>query len=45
MTLSYFATDNAGNQESPAKTLTVKIDKSAPTLDTDNSYRSALLMA
>ncbi len=37
MTLSYFATDNAGNQESPAKTLTVKIDKSAPTLDTDNS--------
>jgi hypothetical protein len=36
-TISYFATDNAGNQESPAKTFTVKIDKSAPTLDTDNS--------
>jgi hypothetical protein len=29
-TISYFATDNAGNQESPAKTLTVKLDKSAP---------------
>jgi Tol biopolymer transport system component len=28
--ISYFATDNAGNQESPAKTLTVKLDKSAP---------------
>jgi hypothetical protein len=36
-TISYFATDNAGNQESPAKTFTVKIDKSAPTLDTDSS--------
>ena len=29
-TISYFATDNAGNQESPAKTLTVNIDKSSP---------------
>jgi hypothetical protein len=29
-TITYFATDNAGNRESPAKTLTVKIDKSAP---------------
>ncbi len=29
----YFATDNEGNVESPAKTLTVKIDKSAPTVD------------
>lgn len=36
-TISFFATDNAGNRESPAKTFTVKIDKSAPTLDTDNS--------
>jgi hypothetical protein len=35
-TISYFATDNAGNRESPPKTFTVKIDKSAPTLDTDN---------
>jgi TolB protein len=33
-TISYFATDNAGNQESPAKTFTVKLDKSAPALDT-----------
>jgi hypothetical protein len=33
-TISNFATDNVGNQESPAKTLTVKIDKSAPTLGT-----------
>jgi hypothetical protein len=29
-TISYFATDNAGNKESPTKTFTVKIDKSAP---------------
>ena len=29
-TITYFATDNAGNRESPAKTLTVKIDKGAP---------------
>jgi hypothetical protein len=36
-TISYFATDNAGNEESPVKTFTVKLDKSAPTLDTDNS--------
>lgn len=34
-TLTYYATDKAGNVEAP-KTLTVKIDKSAPTLDTDN---------
>ena len=33
-TISYFATDNAGNQETPAKTFTVKIDKSAPKVDT-----------
>jgi hypothetical protein len=33
-TISYFATDNAGNQESPAKTFTVKIDKSAPKVST-----------
>lgn len=30
-TLSYFAVDNAGNQEAP-KTLTVKIDQTGPTL-------------
>jgi hypothetical protein len=29
-TVSYFATDNAGNQESPVKTFTVDIDRSAP---------------
>ena len=29
-TVSYFATDKAGNRESPAKTLTVKIDKTRP---------------
>jgi hypothetical protein len=29
-TISYFATDNAGNVESPAKTMTINIDKSAP---------------
>jgi Tol biopolymer transport system component len=28
--ISYFAIDNAGNQESPAKTMTVNIDKTAP---------------
>jgi hypothetical protein len=28
--LTYYAIDHAGNQESPAKTLSVKIDKSAP---------------
>ena len=33
-TISYFATDNAGNQETPAKTLTVKIDKRAPKVAT-----------
>ena len=36
-TISYFATDKAGNRETPAKTFEVKLDKSAPTLDTDNS--------
>ena len=35
--ISYYATDNADNQESPAKTFTVKIDKSAPTLDPTNT--------
>jgi hypothetical protein len=29
-TLSYFATDKAGNQESPTKTFTVKLDRGAP---------------
>jgi hypothetical protein len=29
-TISYFATDNVGNQESPAKTFTVKLDKTPP---------------
>lgn len=33
-TISYFATDNAGNRESPAKTFTVKLDKSAPRVGT-----------
>ena len=36
-TISYFAIDNAGNKESPPTALTLKIDKSALTLDTDNS--------
>jgi hypothetical protein len=31
-TLSFFAEDNAGNVESPAKTLTIKIDKTKPTI-------------
>jgi hypothetical protein len=35
-TVTYFAFDEAGNREDP-KTLEVKIDKSAPTLDTDSS--------
>lgn len=29
-TISYFAIDNAGNRETPAKTVTVKLDKTAP---------------
>jgi hypothetical protein len=29
-TISYFATDNAGNAEQPPKTLTIKMNKSAP---------------
>jgi Bacterial Ig-like domain/WD40-like Beta Propeller Repeat len=33
-TISYFATDNAGNQESPVKTLTVNIDRNAPRVST-----------
>jgi Tol biopolymer transport system component len=33
-TISYFATDNAGNQESPAKTLIVNIDRNAPRVST-----------
>jgi hypothetical protein len=42
-TISYFATDNASNQEAPAKTLTVKLDKTAPsfpviTSPTNNSF-------
>ena len=36
-TISYFATDKAGNQETPAKTLIVKLDKTAPILDTDST--------
>lgn len=31
-TLTYFATDNAGNVESPPKMLTIRIDKTAPTI-------------
>lgn len=31
-TIAYFATDIAGNQENPPKTLTVSIDKTAPTI-------------
>jgi hypothetical protein len=31
-TLSFFARDNAGNVEDPAKTFTVQIDKTAPTV-------------
>jgi len=33
-TISYFATDNVGNRETPAKTFEVKLDKSAPILNT-----------
>jgi hypothetical protein len=33
-TVSYFTIDNAGNRESPAKTFTVKLDKTAPTIGT-----------
>jgi Bacterial Ig-like domain/RTX calcium-binding nonapeptide repeat (4 copies)/FG-GAP-like repeat/WD40-like Beta Propeller Repeat len=33
-TITYFATDNAGNRESPAKTFTVKLDKGTPTVGT-----------
>ena len=36
-TISYHATDNAGNTESPPKTLTVKLDKTAPDAVTDLS--------
>jgi alpha-tubulin suppressor-like RCC1 family protein len=32
-TITYHATDNAGNLEAPEETLTVKLDKSAPTVD------------
>jgi alpha-tubulin suppressor-like RCC1 family protein len=32
-TITYHATDNAGNAETPEKTLSVKLDKSAPTVD------------
>ena len=32
-TISYIATDNAGNPESPAHTFEVKLDKSAPAVD------------
>ena len=31
-TISYFATDNAGNPESPVKTLIINIDKTPPTV-------------
>ena len=42
-TISYFAIDNAGNHESPAKTFTVRVDRSAPpvpviTGPADNSF-------
>jgi large repetitive protein len=33
-TISYYATDYAGNQESPAKTFTVNLDRSPPPPDT-----------
>lgn len=32
-TIAYHANDNAGNAETPEKTLTIKLDKSAPTVD------------
>lgn len=40
-TVSYFATDNAGNQESPAKTLVVKIDKTPPTVSSTSPPNNA----
>jgi hypothetical protein len=43
MTISYFATDNAGNQESPAKTPHGQDQQECPPLDTYNSDGSARL--
>ena len=40
-TISYFATDNAGNQESPAKTLTVKVDKTPPKVSSTSPLNNA----
>jgi hypothetical protein len=40
-TISYYATDNAGNVES-AKTLVVKIDKTPPTLSFGTAYKFLL---
>jgi hypothetical protein len=40
-TVSYFAIDNAGNRESPAKSFTVKLDKTAPTVGTVSPANAA----
>jgi hypothetical protein len=40
-TVSYFATDNVGNKESPAKTLTVKIDRTPPKIATTSPKNNA----
>jgi probable HAF family extracellular repeat protein len=39
-TLTYYATDHAGNPEEPKKTLTVKIDKTAPKVTYDDNGAS-----
>jgi Bacterial Ig-like domain/WD40-like Beta Propeller Repeat len=40
-TISYFATDNEGNQESPAKTFTVKLDKTPPAVSSTSPPNNA----
>jgi methionine-rich copper-binding protein CopC len=40
-TVGYFANDDAGNQESPAKTLVVKIDRTPPTVSSTSPSNNA----
>ena len=39
--ISYFATDNAGNEESPAKTFEVKIDRTPPSVSSTSPPNNA----